>query len=254
MAAPRFRIIGPGRAGGSLQVALVRAGWEPTPALGRGQDLSGAARGVEFLIIAVPDQVISAVAEAVEPVPSTTVVHLSGAAGPDQLLPHTRRVAAHPLASLTGGELGAQRLRGCWFGVTTAPPSLPQARHLVEAVGGRFLAVSPADRGLYHAAACVASNHLVVLLAQVERLAAAVGAPTEALLDLSSGTLENVRALGATAALTGPASRGDWSTIQAHRRALPPEERPLYDLLADGAARLAGRALTPELAGPDAEP
>ena len=39
----------------------------------------------------------------------------------------------------------------------------------------------------YHAAAVIASNHLVALLGQAERVAASVGAPVEAFLDLARG-------------------------------------------------------------------
>jgi predicted short-subunit dehydrogenase-like oxidoreductase (DUF2520 family) len=99
--------------------------------------------------------------------------------------------------------------------------------------------VADADRPLYHAAAVVASNHIVVLLAQVERLAGAAGVPMEAYLDLLRATVENVGEVGAVAALTGPAARGDTATILRHLEALPEAERPLYEALAAEARRLA---------------
>jgi predicted short-subunit dehydrogenase-like oxidoreductase (DUF2520 family) len=95
------------------------------------------------------------------------------------------------------------------------------------------------DRVLYHAAAVVASNHLVALMGQVERLALAAGVPLEAYLDLADETLANVRALGPRGALTGPAARGDEATIRRHLRALPADERKAYRALAEAARRLA---------------
>ena len=40
--------------------------------------------------------------------------------------------------------------------------------------------------------------------------------------------------------LTGPIERGDWDTVEAHRRAIrdaAPELEPLYDVLAEATAR-----------------
>ena len=75
--------------------------------LGRGDDLAGAARGVDVLVIATPDDAVAAVAAAVSPVPSTTVVHLSGSLGLDALEPHPRRGALHPLVPLPNADVGA---------------------------------------------------------------------------------------------------------------------------------------------------
>jgi predicted short-subunit dehydrogenase-like oxidoreductase (DUF2520 family) len=75
----------------------------------------------------------------------------------------------------------------------------------------------------------VASNHLVGLLGQVERLAAGIGVPPAEYLDLARGSLDNVAAMGAAAALTGPVRRGDRSTVERHLAALPPDERELYE-------------------------
>ena len=83
-----IRIIGPGRAGTSLAAALSARGWEFAGFCGRHDDLSGAAQGVDVLVIATPDDAIAEVAAAVVPAAGTTVVHLSGSLGLDALAPH----------------------------------------------------------------------------------------------------------------------------------------------------------------------
>ena len=242
-----FRIIGPGRAGSAMQTALTQAGWLGRAPVGRGESLTGAAEGVDYLLVTVRDAEIEAVAEAVDPRPDTVVVHLAGSAGPELLATHPRRAAVHPLAALTA-ERGADQLRsGIWFGVDAAPEALPAAEELVSVLGGHALTVTAAQRGLYHATASVAANHLVALLGQVERLADRLGLPSQAFLALARGNLENVSALGAARALTGPVARGDWATVERHRRSLPPDEKALYESLATEAARLAGRKLPPAL-------
>jgi predicted short-subunit dehydrogenase-like oxidoreductase (DUF2520 family) len=203
--------------------------------LGRGDDVAGAAEGADLVVVATPDGEIAGVARAIRPRGGVVVAHLSGAAGLDVLAPHRRRASVHPLVALPNAEIGAQRLRGAWFALAGDPIG----RELVEALEGRAFAVGEADRVLYHAAAVIASNHLVALLGQVERLADAVGVPFEAYLDLVSATVDNVRELGPAAALTGPAARGDEATIRRHLEALPEDERDAYRALADAARRLA---------------
>jgi|SRR5581483_4860077 len=233
---PTVRVIGRGRAGRSLATALGRAGWGIGGLLGRDNDVTGAAEGIDLLVLAVPDAAVADVARAVHPVASTVVAHLAGSLGLDVLAPHERRAAIHPLVALPDAELGAVRLTGgAWFAVAGDP----LARAVVDALGGRSFTVDDERRAAYHAAAVIASNHLVALLAQVERVAAVAGVPLEAYLDLVRATVENVAVLGPAAALTGPAARGDETTIARHLEALPEEERVLYEVLADACRRLA---------------
>lgn len=244
-AAVLTRIIGPGRAGRALHGALTAAGWEVDGPLGRdeGPDArSAAADGVDLLVIATRDAEVAAVAGSVRPVVGTTVAHLSGLLGLDALAPHERRAAIHPLVSLPDPEIGAARLgQGAWFGLrSNLPPAGAAARAVVAALGGRSFAVPEEERARYHAAAAIAANHLVALLAQAERVGAPAGVPPEALVDLARGALENAARLGPRPALTGPVARGDWDTVGAHLRALAAEDRPAYRALAAEAARLAG--------------
>jgi predicted short-subunit dehydrogenase-like oxidoreductase (DUF2520 family) len=240
------RIVGPGRAGRSLAGALVDAGCDVRQLLGRLDDLSAAAEGVDLLVLATPDSVIASAAAAVTPVPDTVVLHLSGALGLDALAPHPRRAALHPLAPLPSPEVGRVRLRS---GITFAVAGDPLAAKVAELLDGRVMVVDDAGRAAYHAAACMASNHLVALMGQVERVAAGAGLELDAFVSLARAALVDVAELGPAAALTGPAARGDEATIARHRAALDPEELPGYDAGAELARRLA-RLRQPTLAVP----
>jgi predicted short-subunit dehydrogenase-like oxidoreductase (DUF2520 family) len=231
-----IRIIGPGRAGTSLAAALSAHGWDVVGFLGRTDDLTDAARGVDVLVIATPDDAVATVAAAVAPDPHVTVVHLSGSLGLDALAPHSRRAALHPLVPLPNAVVGATRLAS---GVTFAVGGEPVARRMALSLGGRVVEVADADRAAYHAAACIAANHVVALLGQVERVAAAAGLDLEAFLPLTRAALDDVEALGPRQALTGPALRGDWDTLSRHLDALPARERAGYQ---------AGAALATQLA------
>ena len=75
------------------------------------------------------------------------------------------------------------------------------------------------DRAAYHAAATIASNHLVALLGQVERVADAAGVPPEALAPARPRDASTTSTtLGPAAALTGPVARGDVDTVAAPPR------------------------------------
>ncbi len=240
---PRVRIVGAGRAGSSFAAALDAVGWDVADVLGRGDDVTHAGVGVDLVLIATPDAAIESVAAAIEPT-DAVVAHVAGSLGLGVLAPHGRRAALHPLLSLPNTDLGAQRLlAGGWFAV--AGDAL--VARAVADLGGRSFVVADADRVIYHAAACIASNHVVALLGQVERLAAGVGVPLEAFLDLTRGSIDAVAELGAEAALTGPAARGDDATIARHLIALPPGERAVYEALVAEARRLAaGRGGPPD--------
>ena len=132
------------------------------------------------------------------------------------------------LVPLPNGEVGAARLRS---GVTFAVAGAPVAHAMVEALGGRLVEVADGDRAAYHAAACIAANHVVALLGQVERVAASVGLDLESFLPLTRAAVDDVDALGAAAALDrpGPAGRlghAQPSPRRAARRASGPATRP----------------------------
>jgi predicted short-subunit dehydrogenase-like oxidoreductase (DUF2520 family) len=223
-----LRVIGPGRAGSALAVALRRVGWTVRSPVRRGDPVARAAAGVDVLVVAVPDGAIAEVVASVEPVTTTVVMHLAGSVGLEVLGVHPRRAALHPLVALPNTELGAQRLAaGAWFAVAGDPV----ARRIVEDLGGRSFEVADEDRAAYHAAAVIASNHVVALLGQAERVAASAGVPFEAYLDLVRATVDNVAELGPAAALTGPAARGDMATLQRHLDALAEDEREAYEAL-----------------------
>jgi predicted short-subunit dehydrogenase-like oxidoreductase (DUF2520 family) len=232
------RIVGPGRAGGAFAAALGAAGWDLASPVGRDDVPSHAGEGVDVVLICTPDAAVASVAAAIEP-SEAAILHVAGSLGLDVLAPHRRRGAVHPLMSLPDAAVGAERLRsGGWFAVAGDAV----AGEIVSSLGGRALEVADADRAVYHAAACVASNHVVTLLGQVERLAASIGVPVEAYLALTRASIDNVERLGAPAALTGPAARGDDETIARHLDALPAAEQGLYRALVDEARRLASDA------------
>jgi predicted short-subunit dehydrogenase-like oxidoreductase (DUF2520 family) len=257
-----FSVVGPGRAGGSIALALVERGFPCVAVAGRAPDAEhvvglaarlGASRrrvedagaGASVVLVATPDAAISEVAAVLAPglEPGSLVLHLSGACTLSELdklalaRPDVRLGSLHPLQSLPSIDLGATRLAGSWCAV--AGP--PDVERLALTLGMRSFRVSDEQRARYHAAATTASNHLVALLGRLEALAAGAGVPVAAFWPLVRSTLDNVEALGAARALTGPVARGDVDTVRAHLQTLDGDERAFYRRLAAAALALSGR-------------
>jgi predicted short-subunit dehydrogenase-like oxidoreductase (DUF2520 family) len=253
-------IVGPGRMGLALGAALIQAqaverlifygrGMEPPPhPIFEPGTFTAEYRigphpvpgGTTILILAVPDTALSEVAYDLSMTgpapPGCAVFHLSGALSTEVLAPlHAVGYtvgSVHPLQAVADPWLSGDRLMGAAFAIAGEPAAISAARRLVDALGGRPLLIPPARRPIYHAAAVVASNYFVALVAFAVRLMEQAGVSegdaVPALLPLIRGTLDNLQQLGVPAALTGPVPRGDVDTIRLHLARLSPEDRVLY--------------------------
>ena len=182
----------------------------------------------ELVLLCVPDTAIADVAGAIPEGP--WLAHVSGATPLAALDPHRRRFSVHPLQTFTLAR-GPEQLDGAWGAVTGEDPdSRAAGLWLAETLGLRPFELADDKRPLYHAGAAIASNYLVTLHDIAAELFRAANAPPDALAPLMRRTVDN------GFQLTGPIARGDWDTVDAHRRAIraaKPELEPVYDVLAD---------------------
>lgn len=256
-AGPSVGIVGSGRAGLALALALLKA---RVPVLGvHGRRDKPVPSGValtfgplppwlgeaDVVILAVADDALAALAERLAATGVLRIgqvwLHLSGALTAEVLSPLAERGVAcgsmHPLMSVAEEpELAAKRFRGATFALEGEFEAVRVADGLVRALGGCPAMIPPEGKVLYHAGAVFASNYLVTALAVAERLMERAGMGREAaraaLQPLALATVAGVAAAGPQAALTGPVARGDAATVRRHRACLGPEERRLYDALA----------------------
>ena len=182
----------------------------------------------QLVLLCVPDRAIAEVAAALEPGP--WVAHVSGATPLAALDPHARRFGLHPLQTFTRGR-GAEQLDGAFAAVTAETAEAREVGEwLARTLGLEPFSLADDKRAAYHAGASIASNYLVTLRRAAGSLLEAAGAPPEALDPLMRRTIEN------GFELTGPISRGDWETVDAHLaaiRAERPELEPMYVALAE---------------------
>ena len=274
----RVGVIGAGRVGTALAVALSRAGHKIVAASAVSDAsrervrryLSGTpviqpadvADAADLVLLTVPDDalpgLVHGLAATDAPLMGRMLVHASGRHGLAVLEPATQQgalpLALHPVMTFTGRADDADRLAGICFGVTAPAVLRPAAEVLVMEMGGEPVFIAEADRNLYHAALAGAANHLVTQVVQAEDLLAkaGVGQPARMLGPLLSAALDNALRFG-DAALTGPVARGDADTVAGHVAALraeAPEALPAYLALARLTATRALAAGT--LTAPDA--
>jgi len=207
------------------------------------------------VILAVPDTALSEVAHdlaAAGPAPpGCAALHISGAISTDVLAPlHGAGYAIgslHPLQTVADPFfVSPARLTGIGFAIGGDPPAVLAARRLANALGGIPFVIPPNLRPVYHAAAVVASNYVIAVVAMACRLMEQAGVPAgdtlPALLPLVEGTVDNLKSLGIHGALTGPVARGDVDTVRLHLARLSPDERPLYSALGREVLRIARTA------------
>jgi predicted short-subunit dehydrogenase-like oxidoreductase (DUF2520 family) len=262
---PTLGIVGAGRLGSSLALALEHAGQpitsvhsaNPADAEALCRKLAGSqvasaaevAERCELVFLTLPDSAIASCADALPWRAGQQVVHCSGALALSALDPAGRagalRGCLHPLQSFPERFGDPSHWSGIVCGIEADDPLGAVLERLARALGADVVRLEGIERARYHAAAVFASNYLVALHAAANEAWAAAGLPPalarRALGPLGVGTAERLARLPLEDALTGPLARGDTQTIAHHLRALSttPELRALYVQLGHWLLKLA---------------
>ena len=256
---PSVAIVGPGRLGRALAIALRSLGYpilafvarQPadarkavrafnksgTPAQAWGWDQLAQLPATDLVLITTPDDAIAEAAQRLAAVEfgrarRRTVLHTSGALASDVLSPlagsgfHTGSM--HPLVSVSEPVAGAKALRGAFYCLEGDKTALRVARLIVRDLKGKSFSIRPENKALYHAAAVMASPHLVALFDLAAEMLAASGVSQKSarqiLLPLVESTTNNLKTLNPEQALTGTFARGDVATVRRHLAALSRKE------------------------------
>ncbi|MGA2330697.1 MAG: DUF2520 domain-containing protein [Syntrophales bacterium] len=255
-------ILGLGKVGTAMGFLLRQAGYRIVAVASRSQaslsqgvvytggkpylNFSEAALTANCVIIATSDDAIAHVCEEISTEggikPGAKVIHMSGAGGLD-LLESAQAAGAHvacihPLQSFPDVDSAISNIPGSTFGITSEDEIKEWSVQVVRDLGGVPFFISDADKSLYHAAACIASNYLTTLIHMVEEIYQSLGLSREdtirAIWPLVMGTIANIEAKGTAQALTGPVARGDAGTVRKHADAVRqklPALLPAYSAL-----------------------
>ncbi len=241
----RVAIIGPGRVGTALALALPRTGHRVVAVTGRSEDAmerfgrqvagvrrcataAEAAGHAELVIVATPDAVVGEIVRGLMAQQAVNeghkVIHLAGSLGLDVLRPAAlagaRIAAIHPAQTVPAGA-DAEVFVGAAFAVTTSASDREWAHELVRDLGGDPHDLRDEERTAYHAALVLGSNAVAAAASAARQLLLSIGVedPSAFLAPLAHRSLDNALERGASA-LTGPVVRGDVATIGAHLAAL----------------------------------
>jgi predicted short-subunit dehydrogenase-like oxidoreductase (DUF2520 family) len=276
---PSVAIIGAGRLGQALAMALQSSGYPILALVARRRQKAkkavasmGATKPLpvalaasqltelpetDVIIISTPDDVIEETALGLANFrygnQSGTVLHTSGALSSEVLAPLAKAGfqtgSMHPLVSISDPLAGAAALRGAYFCLEGTRKAKLLATGIVHDLGGHSFTIKQENKALYHAAAVMASPHLVALFdLAVEMLAACGLAPASAqkvLLPLLESTVNNIKTSSPQKALTGTFARGDLATVRKHLSALSDKEivqaLEVYKLLGRHSVELAAK-------------
>ena len=232
--------IGAGAVGGSLSVALRRAGYpvvavasrttasarafaERLPGCAVHDDMQGVADSADFVFITTSDDAIAPVCE------SLRWRDGQGAAVG----------AFHPLQAFTSVEEGARNIPGTTFGIEAPPELREYLETMARDIGGNPIFLKPEDKVLYHVSGVLMGNLLAVLASVAASMWPKFGHSrsegVRALTPMMTAAARNLNANGVPQGVAGPYPRGDVGTIRKHLQALSaaaPEYLPLYCELA----------------------
>jgi predicted short-subunit dehydrogenase-like oxidoreductase (DUF2520 family) len=239
-----FAIIGAGRLGSALALALHRAGntireivHSGRPAAARQAarlarqcharaSASHTARlDADVVWLCVPDRAIAAAGKQLanrSDWRGKVVFHASGALTSDELNVLRQRgasvAALHPLMTFVAQAQPA--LTGVPFAIEGDARAVRTARRAVLSLGGESFLIAKNKKAAYHAWGAFTSPLLIALLVTAEEVARAAGiagvAARRRALPILRQTLDNYARLGPAGAFSGPIIRGDVATLQKH--------------------------------------
>ena len=247
-------IIGTGRLGATLALALHRQGVEIAMVANRSaasaQQLAaqlGSCRSVtaneaaqaDLVFLTVPDDALAPTAAQLPWRHGQAVVHCSGATEVSVLQPAADAGAQicgfHPLQIFSDPARALDLIAGSSVAIEGPPALEAQLRQLAALLGMHPIRLPPGARALYHGGASYAASFLLSMLKEAVAAWRSFGVDEaqalQALLPLAQGTLAAAASKGLSAAVAGPVSRGDAGVIARHLaafEALGPEHAALY--------------------------
>ena len=195
------------------------------------EELEDLIRASDTLFITVPDGEIRSVWDciAVYDLTDKIICHFSGSLSSNVFsgIEHTGAdcVSIHPMYAFSDKFTSYQQFHTACLVMEGDPKAVQQMRSLfAEKLGHAVQQIQTEDKVKYHAAAAMASNHMIALLEVSMRLLAECGFSDETSLALLrpmvQNNVESMLEKGTVEALTGPVERGDIETVQKHLDAL----------------------------------
>ena len=274
-------IVGPGRLGTALAIALASEGYSIGSLVARRRRSARRAAALldvpirvsalkeladrpapGLLLITTPDDQIARVAEALanldwETEGTPTALHTSGALSAEQLTPLAEKGwstgSVHPLVSVSEPKAGAHLLRDAFWCVEGDKHAVRLARALVRDLDGKSFSIESKNKPLYHAAAVMVSGNVTALFDVASQMLVQCGLTArqarQVLLPLLSSAVNNLQTMDPAQALTGTFARGDVETVKRHLASLDGNDATLeiYRVLGLWSLKMAASRLDPQV-------
>ncbi|MCL5267198.1 MAG: DUF2520 domain-containing protein [Bacteroidetes bacterium] len=253
-----FSLIGPGRVGSSVALALSESGYscrsivyKPlsrrerrllTDKFPRANLVTSPAKllpDFKVLFIAVKDDQICDIAAELSRVSDIdwkckTVLHFSGIVGLEALSNLQELGAStgalHPISPFAA-KYSPEFARSIYYDFLGTATALRYAREIVKRLQSKLIVLhSEEERALLHIASVIASNSVVIAVKSAEEMISSFIKRRDSksiLNNLLSSTTENISSKDGIDALTGPLVRGDINVIESHIKALRGKVRVL---------------------------
>jgi predicted short-subunit dehydrogenase-like oxidoreductase (DUF2520 family) len=256
----RCAIIGCGRVGRALAIALKNAGFTIAVLADKNRKVLDFVKNLfqsnlvtqdfqnwpefDVLFIAVNDDAIAAVAGnlASSPLPlqNKIIAHTSGALTSELLLPvkkkHAKVASVHPVQTFSGAQNDTYKLRNSYFALEGDPEACASLEKIISKIGGKSFNIPQEFKPLHHLACVIASNYIITLMNLAAGLYESVGMTKEhvktILLPLMKTAVEHIASQSLESALTGPIARADVNTIARHLELLQRQDNSLLKLYA----------------------
>lgn len=126
----------------------------------------------------------------------------------------------HPLLSVSDAFSGSQKFRGTYFCVEGMAAAVEVAGQIVETLGGKSISIDTEYKPLYHASAVMSAGHLVALFSMAVEMLTKCGISSQdaqkLLQPLAVSAVENLSTRMPEEALTGSFARLDISVFERH--------------------------------------
>lgn len=169
---------------------------------------------------------------------NSLIIHCSGVLNSSVLLPLKKYgcsiASIHPLKAFKEDHISIDAFRAIDCALEGDQEACAWLEIAFNQLNANVFFIQPELKSSYHAAACIASNHLITLASHAEQLFLQAGIPpnkTQELIGkLMQSNIDNLlKTRSAKDALTGPLARGDIQTIALHLQSIvEPEIATFY--------------------------
>ena len=250
----KVTIIGAGRLGGSLALALVNASYNVKSIFSRNfnssvnlsrkinncfpsESIQKAVDNADVVFITTPDDAISKTATSIKWVEGQAVIHCSGVSGIELFKDIEAPIelgSFHPMQTFASINEGSKSMEGITFAIDGTKEIIEYLKGLSHSLNANFVLIPSENKAMYHLTGTLMGNLLLEYVAISAKLWEHIGYDQkkgiQALVPMMRQVADNLENIGLPEALAGPYIRGDIGTIKKHLEVLKRNEPQLVNL------------------------